>query len=57
MLVRAIRLLSVVTITPEISVVLILLGLSELLDLLGYQLSDFRGCTAILVIRLAYEDC
>ena len=50
MLVRAIRLLSVVTITPVISVVWMLLGLSELLDLLG--LSDFWGCTAVIVIRV-----
>ncbi len=49
MLVRAIRLLNVVTITPVISVVWILLG-SELLDFLG--LSDFWGCTDVWVIRV-----
>ena len=50
MLARAIRVLSVVTITPVISGVWMLLGLSELIDLL--VLLDFWGCTAIIVIRV-----
>jgi len=50
MLVRAIRLLSVVTITPVIGFVLMLLGLSVLLELLG--ISDCWGCTAFIVIRV-----